>query len=375
MKRESTCRYIPIQDCKCFFCDEVGTETVPLHEAMTRIITQRVKQCAVKLQDQKLIVQLCPGDLVAQEAKYHSHCLVKLYRKVEEGKRDNTDGVSHGIALVELIGYIEERKMSDKDVVPIFKLTDLLHLYTDRLIELGVDVTRRIHSTDLKNRILANVPGLNAHRKGRDVMMSFDDDIGHVLRDACLDDADDDAICLAKAAHIIRRDMLEIHTSFDGSFPVGCQEDAVPKSLIALISMIMDGPNIKKKDTDEVRQATLSLAQLLEYNSHVRRRQGSTGSHHSKDRETPLPIYIGTMIHGHTRKRELVDILFYLGLSISYNRVLDISTDMAIAAAQQYESYGTVCVTNWGKGRPGDRLDRRRLIRLFKEQTQYGDGI
>ena len=49
------------------------------------------------------------------------------------------------------------------------------------------------------------------------------------------------------------------------------------------------------------------------------------------------------MIHGHTRKRELVDILFHLGLSISYDRVLDISTDMAIAAAQQYESDGTVC--------------------------------
>ena len=45
MRRESTCRYVPIQDCKCFFCDEVGTETAPLHETMTRLITQRVKQC------------------------------------------------------------------------------------------------------------------------------------------------------------------------------------------------------------------------------------------------------------------------------------------------------------------------------------------
>ena len=49
------------------------------------------------------------------------------------------------------------------------------------------------------------------------------------------------------------------------------------------------------------------------------------------------------MIHGNTRKRELVDILFHLGLSVSYDRVLDISNDMAIAAAQQYESDGVVC--------------------------------
>ena len=41
--------------------------------------------------------------------------------------------------------------MSAKDVVPIFKLADILQLYTDRLIELGVDITGRIHSTYLKN--------------------------------------------------------------------------------------------------------------------------------------------------------------------------------------------------------------------------------
>ena len=51
------------------------TEAVPLHDAMTPKITQ----CALKLQDQNVIAKLSPGDLVAQEAKYHSQCLVKLY--------------------------------------------------------------------------------------------------------------------------------------------------------------------------------------------------------------------------------------------------------------------------------------------------------
>ena len=69
-----------------------------------------------------------------------------------------------------------------------------------------------------------------------------------------------------------------------------------------------------------------------------RRHLGSTGSHHSKDGETPLPVHISVMVHVHTRKRELLDIVFHLRLSISYDRVLDISMGMAIAAAQQYES-------------------------------------
>ena len=204
----------PPKENNCFFCGEVVAEATPLHEAMKPRITHRARQCALKLQDQKLISQLSHSDLVAQEAKYHSNCLIKLYnasnRKTEEDEKENFDRVSHGIALVELLGYIEDITLSVKDIAPVFKLVDLLQLYTDRLVELGVEITGRIHSTDLKNRILAYMPGLQAYTYGRDVLLSFSDDVGHALRDACLDDCDDEAICLAKAARIIRRDMIGV---------------------------------------------------------------------------------------------------------------------------------------------------------------------
>lgn len=338
---------IPSQGDICFFCDEVATQLAPLHDAMMPKLTYRVKQCALKLQDQELIAKLSSGDLVAQDAKYHAPCLVKLYnaasRLTEVGRQGNTDGVSHGIALVELLGYIEDTKMADQSVAPIFKLSDLLKLYTDRLRNLGVEVTGRIHSSDLKDRILANVPGIRAYKQGRDILLSYDDDVGFALMHSSVDNCDDEAICLAKAAQIIRRDMLGMQATFDGSFSKDCQEQAVPKSLVALVGMIMDGPNIINKETEKVRQATLTMAQLLQHNSYVKRHPGSTGTHHNKNRETPLPIYLGMMIHAHTRKRELVDTLFHLGLSISYDRVLDISMDMAIAAANQYENDGVVC--------------------------------
>lgn len=64
-----------------------------------------------------MIAMLSAGDLVALEAKYHTHCLVKMYntsrRNIEEDREENTDGVAHGLALVELIGYIEEVKSSN----------------------------------------------------------------------------------------------------------------------------------------------------------------------------------------------------------------------------------------------------------------------
>ena len=120
-------------------------------------------------------------------------------------------------------------------------------------------------------------------------------------------------------------------------------EASVPKSLAALISMILDGPAITRRDGDESRQATMSISQLLQYNSSVRRRRGSTGIHHRKCKETPLPLYLGMMIHGRTRKRKIIGILFHLGLSIPYDRFIDISIDIAISAAQLYESEGVVC--------------------------------
>uniref|UniRef100_UPI00358E794D uncharacterized protein isoform X2 n=1 Tax=Myxine glutinosa TaxID=7769 RepID=UPI00358E794D len=295
-RRQFSRKDLPSQGDVCFFCDEVATERASLHDAMMPKLTYRVKQCALKLQDQELIAKLSSGDLVAQDAKYHAPCLVKLYnaasRKTAVVRQRNTDGVSHGIALAELLGYIEDTKMVEQSVAPMFKLSDLLRLYTDRLRHLGVEVTGRIHSSDLKDRILANVPGIRAYKQGRNVLLGFDDDVGFALMNSSVDNCDDEAICLAKAAQLIRRDMLEMQATFDGSFSKGCQEQAVPKSLVALVSMIMDGPNIMNKETEKVRQATLSMAQLLQYNSYVKRRRGSTGTHHNKNRETPLPIYL-----------------------------------------------------------------------------------
>ena len=67
-------------------------------------------------------------------------------------------------------------------------------------------------------------------------------------------------------------------------------------------------------------QSVFTISQLLMYNSMVRHHKDVTSiTRHSKERETPLPIYLGVMIHTKTRKRELVDDLFELGISVSYD--------------------------------------------------------
>ena len=101
---------------------------------------------------------------------------------------------------------------------------------------------------------------------------------------------------------------------------------------------------------DGFSQATLSVAQLLQYNSFVRQRHEAAGVHHNKARETPLPIYIGLNIHARTRKREVIDTMFDLGLSISYDRVLEISTAMGNCVCEQYHCDAVVCPPNLLQG-------------------------
>lgn len=62
---------------------------------------------------------------------------------------------------------------------------------------------------------------------------------------ACDHDSDTDAVCLARAANIVRRDMLKMKNQFNGSFEEKCQEESVPASLLALVAMVVNGPNIE----------------------------------------------------------------------------------------------------------------------------------
>ena len=84
--------------------------------------------------------------------------------------------------------------MRDKERVPVFKLANILSLYKKRMQQLGLRVDKRIHSTRLKNILLAALPNLTAHVQSREVLLSFKDDIGIASIKAC--DHDIDAVYL-----------------------------------------------------------------------------------------------------------------------------------------------------------------------------------
>ena len=111
--------------------------------------------------------------------------------------------------------------------------------------------------------------------------------------------------------------------------------------------MIMGGASIKTQSSNIVEnQAALTVSQLIRFNCVVRRRKDSQAIYHTKDRETPLPTYLGLLVHAETRKKGLFDKLCDLGLSISYNRVLEISSEMGNNVGERFQAENVVCPSN-----------------------------
>ena len=126
----------------------------------------------------------------------------------------------------------------------------------------------------------------------------------HILKHALDTDYESDALVLARAAHIIRKDIFNSRGfHFSGSFSPGCQQESVPINLKDLLSMLLNGPNLNDQDSTD-SQACLTLSQMVIFNCKKARSTKSTSkSRHSLDLEPPLPLYIGINVHTQTRSK------------------------------------------------------------------------
>ena len=113
-------------------------------------------------------------------------------------------------------------------------------------------VKGHVHSTKLKDRLLGYFQDMEAHKQGRDIILISNKDIGSALYKACAYDADDNTVHLARVAKIVRREMVKIKNYFSGSFDAKCQEESVPPSLLALVVMVLNGPNIEVQSSSSV---------------------------------------------------------------------------------------------------------------------------
>ena len=336
----------------CFFFEQpapLGT----LSSVSTFELDQKIRICVHGVKDTRLLAKLsgAENDLIASEAKYHLKCLVSLYNRQramkneQNGRFKNT--VCEGIALAHVVRFIVDTMANTLDSHPVLKMPDLKKMYMSKLHELLCsDDTCKctyVHDTRLRERILCHIPDLYAQKVGKSYVLLSNSEVGNAVRRICESDCDDDALVLSKAAAIVRKEMLSHTHYFQGSFHKRCQEESIPPSLLALVEMILNPIGLETVETHA--QPALTIAQLLQFNVAVKAKH-STVVRHTKSREPPLPVNIGLSIHARTRQKDLVENMHALGLSVSYARVLEISTEICNKCIDLFTQEHAVCPPN-----------------------------
>ena len=163
--------------------------------------------------------------LLENKASWHKSCrdnYNSLYNRARPLKKQCSDAIDSSsvdledLAFAELIGYIEE--CLEQESPGVLTLSELVKFYQCKLKEVGAE-GGKTNATRLKKRVLEAVPDLTAHPEGRQVILASRHDLGGILTEAKRRDSD--AWCLARAAHVVRKDILKV----DNSFTVSCFEE------------------------------------------------------------------------------------------------------------------------------------------------------
>lgn len=174
--------------------------------------------------------------MVALNVKYHINCLAALYNRKRccsssKNREQPREDKLRGLAFAELVSYIDEFFETAETNAPYVKLADLVKLCKSKPEEFEVEDSV-VNSSRLKERIILAYPGISTHSQGRDVLLTLDSAIGEAMRDATeQDDVDADGMCLAKAAKLIRNEILKQPQIFTETFSQDCEDKSIPPSL------------------------------------------------------------------------------------------------------------------------------------------------
>lgn len=316
-----------------------------LHAIKTSYLSEKLVRASEALSDSKLISMQVAGDFISNGAKYHKICLTTYFNRwrskinYEENQLSfstESEKENKALALAELIDFMESTKLNDSSVV--FKLSDLTKAYFQHLNL--TEENCNIHSTRLKEKLMAIFPDLQEYSDGKEVYLIFKEDICNTIKSS-IKDQESEAPILAKAVSIIKREIKQKSFQFQGHFSDDDQTSSISSSLMSLLKMITSGSRCEINP--EKDQAVLSIAQIIMFNTKERPSLNSKFSRYNSSKEQPLPIYLAFKLHSATRKRELIDKFHNLGLCISYQRYLTLSSEVANSVCTEYIRNDIVC--------------------------------
>lgn len=91
-----------------------------------------MRKCALELHDERLLAEQSAGDIVTNNVVYYAIYLAELSNRAAKPDKNPIQQMSHETETDELTLYIKKVHVNE-EVVPIFKLTDLINLYRAKL--------------------------------------------------------------------------------------------------------------------------------------------------------------------------------------------------------------------------------------------------
>ena len=134
-----------------------------------------------ELRDTRLLANMSCVDLTALDADYHKKFLTALYTRHRSLSKKNEaitrdDLTPESLALAELMSFTEDCQEVEHPMGSIFKLSNLVKLYTERCTQLGVDVSSRVKPSRLNEKLLSHMPHLETNKSNYEVIPTFKKD-------------------------------------------------------------------------------------------------------------------------------------------------------------------------------------------------------
>ncbi len=293
-----------------FYChtdNSKDMQTTSKTESLNKILD------TVRLLDDEKINRTLFADGSPNQVSYHLRCLSSFYKEASN-KQFSSPG------LVEVVSFIEEW-IQNNDQSKVLYLKDLYNIYTKK-----VKSYRRndfMNKNRFKDVISDTFPSLKCEKRGRDVMF--------------YKTADKNQSKLLIMDQLVETIRDNIHNS-DNKKKTISQRECVPHLLLIFVIKVLYGVNVQMDDVKY--QAALTIAQMFVFNSVKKYRYGNRVRH---SHSTPLTDFIATYIYAHTGKKNVIEDLKKLGISIGYQKVLQIYTEKGNDVIDYYNESGIIC--------------------------------
>ena len=334
----------------CFFCDKPAGYRETLRKVSTTSAGKSLHEAIGISGNERLRVKLSTAvdsqDAHAIDIQYHKKCWSNhvstvLRRSTTAAKSSSKSIASEIAARIEFLTTTEVSLRNGN----VLLMSELQDAYNSILKENGVD-DKTVSRKSLKDILISEINDVEFNKpkrvneservtvKGtRDAAVQLIEEDENDLRDEMkvLYDA---ALHLRKAINKSKRWI------FEGSLETLSKEH-FPEELYCFFRWVINGPNTtlsSNEKCEKIHKRAMNLVQSTMAMCLTERQIGNKKSEIIKSsREMPLQLAVGLAVHQSVRSKELVNMLRGFGISVEYNRLLRLESELESGVIKRME--------------------------------------